>query len=421
MRKIKVTPLLAALAVLAIAACGEGGKTEGHDHGGAGHAEDGDHAEEIDTGPHGGRLLRDGDFTLEIVMDESGAESRFRLYAYNKDKPVPPAELAASVTLTRLGGQVDRISFQPEGDYLQGSGAVAEPHSFKVAVTASRGGKRHEWRYPSHESRTVIDAAAAREAGIKTEMAGPASIDTTVELLGRTAFAPGAEANVKARFPGKILWLGKGVGETVRAGEVLARVESNESLQTYAVTAPIGGFVVERAANPGDVAGEEPLYKLGDPSRLVADLHVFDRDMGRVRPGQAVSVAPMHGGDAIASSIASFVPVREAASQTVVARVPLQAGDVTWMPGMSVRGRVTVEQATVPLAVRAGALQRFRGFDVVFVRVGDIYEVRMLSTGRRTSDWVEVLGGLNPGDEYVTANSFLIKADIEKSGAAHEH
>jgi cobalt-zinc-cadmium efflux system membrane fusion protein len=53
--------------------------------------------------------------------------------------------------------------------------------------------------------------------------------------------------------------------------------------------------------------------------------------------------------------------------------------------------------------------------------VGDTYEVRMLDIGRRTEEWVEVLGGLRPGEEYVTQNSFLIKADIEKSGASHDH
>jgi len=58
---------------------------------------------------------------------------------------------------------------------------------------------------------------------------------------------------------------------------------------------------------------------------------------------------------------------------------------------------------------------------VVFARFGDTYEVRMLELGRGNRDWIEVLGGLVPGTEYVTANSYLIKADIEKSGASHDH
>ena len=49
------------------------------------------------------------------------------------------------------------------------------------------------------------------------------------------------------------------------------------------------------------------------------------------------------------------------------------------------------------------------------------YEARPVTLGRRDSEWVEIEQGLAPGARYVTANSYLIKADIEKSGAAHDH
>jgi cobalt-zinc-cadmium efflux system membrane fusion protein len=45
----------------------------------------------------------------------------------------------------------------------------------------------------------------------------------------------------------------------------------------------------------------------------------------------------------------------------------------------------------------------------------------MLEIGRRSAEWTEVLGGIDPGEVYVTSNSYLIKADIEKSGASHDH
>ncbi len=66
-------------------------------------------------------------------------------------------------------------------------------------------------------------------------------------------------------------------------------------------------------------------------------------------------------------------------------------------------------------------LQAFRDFTVVYAQVGDEYEVRMLELGHKAGDYVEVLGGLESGVRYVTENSYVIKADIEKSGAAHDH
>ena len=91
------------------------------------------------------------------------------------------------------------------------------------------------------------------------------------------------------------------------------------------------------------------------------------------------------------------------------------------MPGMTAKGNIVVDKKKVPLAVRTKALQRFRDFTVIFAKVGNTYEVRMLELGRRTPEWTEVLSGVGPGQEYVVENSFLIKADIEKSGAAHDH
>ena len=75
----------------------------------------------------------------------------------------------------------------------------------------------------------------------------------------------------------------------------------------------------------------------------------------------------------------------------------------------------------MPLAVKRDALQAFRDFTVVYARVGDEYEVRIVELGREAGEWAEVLGGIEPGTRYVVANSYAIKADIEKSGASHDH
>ena len=103
------------------------------------------------------------------------------------------------------------------------------------------------------------------------------------------------------------------------------------------------------------------------------------------------------------------------------ARVVLDNASGVLRPGQFVSGRVTVAESKVPLAVEKSGLQRFRDFDVVFEQVGDTYEVRMLELGRADATRVEVLEGLEAGARYVTENSYLIKADIEKSGASHDH
>jgi membrane fusion protein, heavy metal efflux system len=105
----------------------------------------------------------------------------------------------------------------------------------------------------------------------------------------------------------------------------------------------------------------------------------------------------------------------------VTARVVLDNADGRLLPGMFVTAEVVVAEHEVPLAVRRSALQSFRDFTVVYAQFGEEYEVRMLELGRQSGEWAEVLGGIAPGTRYVTENSYVLKADVEKSGAAHDH
>jgi cobalt-zinc-cadmium efflux system membrane fusion protein len=158
---------------------------------GAPNTEQAEHAEaEYERGPHNGRLLRDGDFAVEITIFETGVEPQFRVYAYQNDRPLAPGAVQLSLSLTRLGGEVDRFAFAPEADYLKGDGVVEEPHSFDVAVRAVHAGATHDWSYASYEGRTTIAAAQAEAAGVRVESAGSAMIEETIALSGRIELQP---------------------------------------------------------------------------------------------------------------------------------------------------------------------------------------------------------------------------------------
>ena len=409
-----------------VAACGA---TSGTQAEAPGHSEEGDHGEhgehgdeeaEPAKGPHGGRLLEDGKFALEVTIFETGVDPQYRVYPTLDGEQVDPSAVDLTVTLSRLGGKQDTFRFAPESDYLKGDGIVTEPHSFDVAVSASHAGKTHSWAYESYEGRTTIADAVAAEAGVLTEPAGPALIRERVSLSGTVQLTPSATAEVRAVYPGHVLRVTRTVGDQVRKGDTLAEVENSSSLQTYSVRAPIAGTVLERRTNAGDVAASDPLFVIGDIGSAQAELHVFPKDAARIKPGQSVTVQ-LAGGDLVAQGkIDSFLPIAEAGTQALIARVVLPR-DASFRPGMRVTASVDTSETQVPLAVRESGLQRFRDFTVVFAKYGETYEVRMLELGRKDGDFVEVLGGIDPGESYVTANSFLIKADIEKSGASHDH
>ena len=379
-------------------------------------------AEEAEAaeGPHGGRLLEEGDFALEMTIFESGVPPEYRIYPFLAGEPVDPSRVALTVRLDRLGDEEDLFGFSPVQDYLKGDGVVTEPHSFEVFIDAQYQGTSYSWSYESFEGRTTIADDTAVSMGVETEIAGAAVIRDIIPLSGVTALSPSATAEVRARYPGPVQSVSVGVNDMVRKGQTLARVESSSSLQSYSVTAPVSGTILERNTNAGDVAGDQSLFTIADLNQLEARLHVFPKDAGKVKTGQSVRMGIAGSDPEFASEITRFLPISGGNTQTRIAVAPVPV-EAAMTPGMRVMASVVTGESEVPLAVRESGLQSFRDFTVVYAKVGETYEVRMLDLGESDGEFIEVLGGLDPGTEYVSGNSFLIKADIEKSGASHDH
>lgn len=375
---------------------------------------------EIPKGPHGGKLFTQDNFSVEVTIYETGIPPEFRVFSYHNGNPVSPEKVLLEINLSRLDGQIDNFEFSSVQDYLRGQGVVTEPHSFDVTIAAQYAGRSYKWSFSTYEGRTRIPSDMAEEAGIKTEKAGPAIIEKTLTLTGRVQTVPNKVAQIRARFPGVVQKVNTNLGEQVKTGDILASIQSNESLQSYTIKAPIDGVVLARDLQVGSSTGDAPLFLIADLSQVWVELNVFGRDVASVDAGQPVSVETLDG-VIIKGSVDWVSPLAIHASQSVQARVVLENVGGLLRPGQFVRGQVTIAEDAVELAVRQSAIQGFRDFQVVFARIGDTYEVRMLELGRQNREWVEVTGGLKTGTEYVTGNSYLIKADIEKSGASHDH
>lgn len=380
------------------------------------------HGEETEdlpeNGLHGGKLFRNGDITLELAIFEQGMPPEYRAWITDHGAEIDMSATSLSVTLTRLDGQQDVFNFKAKDDYLLGNGVVTEPHSFDVAVRLQYKGNTHSWQFESHEGRVEIANEIAVKAGIKTQTAGPGAISQTTTVYGKTSTEHSKISHIGARFPGQIISVNTHIGDQVKAGDVLAIVESNKSLLRYAVKAPFAGLITERHANPGEVTQDQALFTLADYTQLWVELQVYPMQAQNIAIGQAVALDS--GLQKIDSSIQHLVP-NSMGKPYVVAGVPLDNSTGQWTPGIMFKGEVTTHHDEVSLAVDNRALQSFRDWTVVFIKVGEHYEIRPLKLGRSDGQFSEVLSGLNSGDEYVVENSYLIKADIEKSGASHDH
>ncbi len=267
----------------------------------------------------------------------------------------------------------------------------------------------------------TIDEQTAAEMGIKTAQVGPGHVRDAHEVQGLLTPVEGRHARVRARYPGPIQSVRVSVGDVVKAGQTLAVVESNVSLTTYPVTAPFAGTVLDVAAGPGDLAGESPLFEIADLTMLWVDLHLFGGDAQHITPGLSVDVIRLSDGVQSTTRLDRVLPGTATASQSTVARATIRNSDGQWRPGAAVRARVTVSEREAAVVVPVTALQTFEGETVVFVREGDQYTPRTVKIGQRDMMNAEVLGGLTGGEEIVIEQSYLIKADLEKESAGHEH
>src|SRR5690554_1926773 len=380
--------------------------------GGAGHNDENDAPP---RGPNGGILLQEKDVTVELAIVEQGVPPEYRAWIHVAGKEPQKAQL--TVTLTRLGGAQEVVQFARQNDYWRGDGIVGEPHSFDVRAELQFDGRAYHWEWPSYEGRMQMPAELAAQHGITTAIATSGRIEPDVLLHGKLIAPPEQIARIGARFPGVVTRVLVSPGDRVQKNDPLAEIESNDSLQRYTLHAPLAGVVLEQTASVGELTGTEPLFVLQDNRVLWAELAVFPQQRGLINAGQTVY---LQGAEQPKAVIRQVLP---ASGSAPYARALVTLDNTTGarMAGDRISARVGISSAEVALRVDNRALQSFRDWTVVFIQVGDTYEIRPLTLGRRDSRFSEVLEGLQPGDRYVVENSYLIKADLEKSGAAHDH
>lgn len=191
----------------------------------AGEKQEGD----VPRGPNGGRLLTAGALALEVTIYEAGVEPHFRVFpAAASGAPVPPADVTLAATLTRLGGQVDRLAFVAESTYLRSTSTVEEPHSFDVRFVATHEGKTETFTYQQVEGRAEIADAALASSGIGVATAGPADIEPSLELPGEVIVPPSRHVQVTPRLAGVLSDMRVQLGQLVKRGDVIALVTSRE-------------------------------------------------------------------------------------------------------------------------------------------------------------------------------------------------
>lgn len=226
-----ITLVLGAFILMGSKSSGNG-EEHAHQESEAGEHKDKGHKDEADKsakGPHGGKLLRAKNYSVEVTIQETGGEPQFRLYTFLGGKPVDPGLSQIQLSVQRLGQAPQQFTFRKEADYLVANSAVEEPHSFEVKIAATYAGKTHELGYEQIEGRIAMSDEQLKSAGVALAAAGPAKIGTTLRLLGEVKYNSDRTVQIVPRLAGLVEQVRVSAGDTVRKGQVMA-VLSSQSL-----------------------------------------------------------------------------------------------------------------------------------------------------------------------------------------------
>ncbi|MFZ5560164.1 MAG: efflux RND transporter periplasmic adaptor subunit [Pseudomonadota bacterium] len=271
------------------------------------------------------------------------------------------------------------------------------------------------------------------------------------ELVGRYLAARKRQEQAKAAFEGETkLWSQKITSEqdyqsarreaaeadvaVNEARESLASLGVKESeldslnqkgsagLSRFVLRAPFDGVILQKnVAQGATVQADDEVFVLANLSEMEAEVSIYPGELGKIKVGQKVTLRALDGDLAATGKIGFLSSTVGESSRAAIAHVEFPNADGRWRDGQFIEADIVVDETEVPVAVTTEAIQGFRDWQVVFAQYGDDFEARPLTLGRSDGKFVEVVEGIPAGQRYASGNSFVLKAEIGKSGATHDH
>ena len=298
--------------------------------------------------------------------------------------------------------------------------AIATNSDDLIQVEETAG--KHESEEKHNEDVVSLTEKELKEFGIKINEVESGKIQLHSDLTGEIMPDPTKVAHLIPRFAGIVREVRKNIGDNVEKGEVIAVIESNESLVQYEVKSSIAGTVIEIHMTPGEVIGDEGHeVTVADLSSVWASLTVYQKDLTKIRVGQTASISTIDEDKVINSKIFYVSPIVDEKTRTASARVRLNNSSGFWKPGMFITGKVFSTSKKVPMVVNKNALQLFRGETVVFVQDKKGFRPQPVSIGMENNKLVEILSGLHQGQKYAAEGAFTIKSEFLKESFGSDH
>ncbi|MFO0918950.1 MAG: efflux RND transporter periplasmic adaptor subunit [Planctomycetaceae bacterium] len=272
--------------------------------------------------------------------------------------------------------------------------------------------------------KSLIDAEAAlKEMQVALISARQALANLGLEIPEHFDTNEPAEISEKLRFLGI-------------PGEIVAQLPAGIKTATLIpVRAPYEGVIVTSDIVAGEVVDStRGLFTIADPTKLWLVLNVRQEDAKYLRTGLPVRFQPDDGGAEIAGAVAWISPAVDQQTRTLRVRVAISNSDGKLRDKTFGTGRILLREEPQAVVVPRGALQSTPDAQFVFVRDKNFFDksapkffhVRQVRVGAQDDQYVELLGGVLPGEVIATKGSAVLLAQLLRSNlgagcGCHEH
>ncbi len=249
----------------------------------------------------------------------------------------------------------------------------------------------------------------ARETSLRNQKITP-------EQDFQSARQAATEADIELRAAERKLTL---LGVNVKT--IGSASHTDPGLVRVPVTAPIDGTLIEKHVAVGNqVTDATTLFRIANLDRVWVIASVFEKNMGQVAIGQkAIITLTAYPGREFEGQVTWIADIVDEKTRTLRVRIEVENKERALRPGSFARVKIDTASSKEVLAVPALAVQRQKAEQIVFVAMGDgLFSRREVTVGARSRDTVEILSGLEAGEQVVTQGSFTLKSELEKAGFA---
>jgi HlyD family secretion protein len=262
----------------------------------------------------------------------------------------------------------------------------------------------------------VKQAEAAQEVSLATIRQREADLqlaETNVErsrsLFQRQLLPKQTLDDNEARYQAALAQLDLARAQTTQSKARLDELRIN--LANTVITSPVNGFVAKRAVDPGAfVSQQAPVADVVDITRVRLVANVVEKDLKELETGNEATVGvDAFPGEKFTGRIARVSPVLDPATRTAPIEIEIPNPTFRLKPGMYARVGITTQTRKEALVVPSSAVVDLGGRRGVFRLQNEVAVFRTVQVGTEQGSIVEILAGLNEGDEVISTGAGALR------------